>query len=159
MKALATCLWFDGNASEAVRFYTELFPNSSSSTLMASLDAPKEAGNEPLLINFTINGQAFQALNGGPHFKPNEAVSFVVSCKDQAEVDYYWDAMTADGGEESMCGWLKDKYGFSWQIVPERLEELMTTSDPATQQRIMDAFMKMRKLEIAVIEEAAAASS
>lgn len=159
MKALATCLWFDGNASEAVRFYTELFPNSSSSTLMASLDAPKEAGNEPLLINFTINGHAFQALNGGPHFKPNEAVSFVVSCKDQAEVDYYWDAMTADGGEESMCGWLKDKYGFSWQIVPERLEELMTTSDLASQQRIMDAFMKMRKLEIAVIEEAAAASS
>lgn len=155
MKELVTCLWFDGNASAAVRFYTELFPNSSTAASMQSLDDSLPA-EEPLAIDFTINGSRFQALNGGPHFKPNEAVSFVVTCKDQAEVDHYWDALTADGGEESMCGWLKDKFGFSWQIVPERLEELMTTSTPEVQQRVMDAFMKMRKLDIAEIEAAAA---
>jgi predicted 3-demethylubiquinone-9 3-methyltransferase (glyoxalase superfamily) len=158
MKELVTCLWFDGNASDAVRFYTGLFPNSSSSSLMPSTDASGKV-DEPLAINFTISGQGFQALNGGPHFKPNEAVSFVVTCKDQEEVDHYWNALTADGGEESMCGWLKDKFGFSWQIVPERLEELMTTSTPEVQQRVMGAFMKMRKLDIAVIEAAAAGSN
>ncbi|WP_271395363.1 VOC family protein [Neomicrococcus lactis] len=164
MKPLVTCLWFDGTASEAVRFYTGLFANSTSGA--ASAVAADHAGvagqseqEEPLVINFTINGQAFQALNGGPHYKPTPATSFVVSCKDQEEVDYYWDALTADGGEESMCGWLTDKYGFSWQIVPERLEELMTTSDAETQQRVVDAFMKMRKLDIAVIEAAATGSN
>lgn len=107
-----------------------------------------------MVVNFEINGRKFMGLNGGPHFKFNEAVSFVVDCADQAEVDYYWDALTANGGAESMCGWLKDKFGMSWQIVPVALGELMSSGDQKKAGAMMQALMKMKKLNIAQLKEA-----
>src|SRR6478672_5404256 len=106
---LYPCLWYNGDAGEAARFYCSIFKNS------------KITADTPMVVNFEINGRKFMGLNGGPHFKFNEAVSFVIDCADQVEVDYYWDALLADGGEVSMCGWLKDKFGMSWQVVPVML--------------------------------------
>ena len=127
------CLWFDGQAKTAAEFYCSVFKNS------------KIIADTPMVVTFELNGVKFMGLNGGPHFKFNEAVSFVVDCKTQDEIDYYWDKLT-DGGEESRCGWLKDKYGVSWQIVPTIISELM--SDPAKAQRVTQAFMQMKKLDI-----------
>ena len=134
-------LWFDSNAGEAVEFYLSVFRNSR------RLDQVGKAGS-PLTIAFELDGQIFTALNGGPHFKFNEAVSFVVRCDTQQEVDEYWEKLTA-GGSESQCGWLKDKFGLSWQIVPARLPELIRNP------RAMQAMMKMKKLDIAELERAA----
>lgn len=133
------CLWFDGNALEAATFYCTVFTNS------------KITSNTPMVVNFELNGQQVMGLNGGPHFKFNEAVSFVVPCDTQEEIDYFWEKLTA-GGSESMCGWLKDKYGLSWQIVPRILEKLM--SDPERSQRVVQAFMKMKKFDIATLVNA-----
>jgi predicted 3-demethylubiquinone-9 3-methyltransferase (glyoxalase superfamily) len=127
------CLWFDGKAKEAAEFYCTVFPDA------------KITSENPIVVMFEISGKAFMGLNGGPHFKFNEAVSFVVNCDTQEEIDHYWNTFTKDG-EESMCGWCKDKYGVSWQIVPSILGKLM--SDPEKGQRVMAAFMKMKKFDI-----------
>lgn len=134
------CLWFDGQAKEAATFYSSVFKNA------------KILASNPLVTTFEINNTKFMALNGGPHFKFNEAVSFVVDCETQEEIDYYWSKLTADGGKESNCGWLKDKFGVSWQIVPKVLAKLM--SDPARAERVVKAFMPMKKLDIKTLEEA-----
>jgi predicted 3-demethylubiquinone-9 3-methyltransferase (glyoxalase superfamily) len=128
------CLWFDGNARAAADFYCSIFPGS------------KIINDSGMVVNFELNGQFFMGLNGGPHFKFNEAVSFVVPCNDQAEIDYYWYKLIADGGQESMCGWCKDKFGLSWQVVPTILGQLM--SDPEKAPRVVQAFMKMQKFDI-----------
>ena len=135
-------LWFDSNAEEAVEFYLTVFRNSR------RLDAPSPSGKKPLTIAFELDGQKFTALNGGPHFKFNEAVSFFVRCDSQEEVDYYWSRLTA-GGSESRCGWLKDQFGLSWQIVPARLPELIRHP------KAMEAMLKMNKLDIAELDRAA----
>ena len=136
-KQLYPCLWFDGQAQAAAAFYCSIFPNS------------KITADNGLVVTFELNGSHFMGLNGGSHFTFNEAVSFVINCKDQQEIDYYWDALTADGGKESMCGWCMDKYGLSWQVVPAILGELM--SDKEKGPRVMQAFMKMKKFDIATL--------
>ena len=134
------CLWFDGRAREAADFYCTVFPKS------------RIINDTGMVVNFELNGQFFMGLNGGNHFQFNEAVSFVIPCKDQDEIDYYWNKLTTNGGEEGRCGWCKDKFGLSWQVVPERLSELM--SDPEKRQRVINAFMSMRKFDIAALENA-----
>ena len=147
MNKLSTMLWFDGQAEEAAKFYASVFKGKLGKPMV-------QPGTQKVLVaTFEIRGQEFSALNGGPRFKFNESVSFVVHCKDQKEVDYYWDKLTADGGEESMCGWLKDKYGLSWQITPDVLLEMMRGPKAA---KVMEAFMKMRKFDIATLKKAAA---
>jgi predicted 3-demethylubiquinone-9 3-methyltransferase (glyoxalase superfamily) len=142
-------LWFDQNAEEAVDFYLTVFKNSRRLSEMRNTgDAPGPKGGV-LVVSFELDGQRFTALNGGPMFKFNESISFVVRCDSQDEVDYYWRKLTADGGSESQCGWLKDKFGLSWQIVPARLQQLLKTP------QAMQAMMKMKKLDIAELERAA----
>ena len=143
MQKITTFLWYDGKAKEAAEFYCSLFKNA------------KVINASPLIVNFEIEGQRFMALNGGPQFKFTEAASLFVDCESQEEVDRFWKSLTADGGEESMCGWLKDKYGLSWQIIPRRLMELMGDKDQAKAQRVMQAMLKMRKIEVSKLEEAA----
>ncbi|MFZ1807471.1 MAG: VOC family protein [Cyclobacteriaceae bacterium] len=135
------CLWFDGQALEAATFYCGIFKNSKITT------------NTTMVVNFELNGKKFMGLNGGPMFKFNEATSFVVDCNDQQEVDYYWTQLTADGGVPSQCGWLKDKFGLSWQIIPRQLGELVK-GDANKSQQVMQALMTMGKIEIAKLEEA-----
>lgn len=136
------CLWFDGNASQAAHFYVSVFRNSRITT------------ENPMITNFEINGQKIMGLNGGPLFKFNAAISLVVECKDQQELDEYWDALTADGGSESRCGWLTDKFGLSWQIVPMQLGELMGRGDTKKGNAMMQELMKMGKLDIARLQAA-----
>jgi predicted 3-demethylubiquinone-9 3-methyltransferase (glyoxalase superfamily) len=155
MDAFTTCLWFDTEGEEAAKFYAGLFPNSSVGEVTPY--ATGERAGQTMTVNFTLNGSKFVALNGGPDFTFNEAISFQVPCGDQSEVDRYWTALTSDGGEESMCGWLKDKYGVSWQIVPTRLEELLSGSDSPQVQRVTSAMLQMRKIVIADLEAAAVA--
>lgn len=133
------CLWFDGQAKAAAEFYCSVFKNG------------KILSDTPMVTTFEVNGTKFMGLNGGPKFKFDEAISFVVNCDTQDEIDYYWDKLT-EGGEESMCGWLKDKYGVSWQIVPTIIAELMSDSEKA--QRVIKAFMNMRKLDIEIMKNA-----
>lgn len=128
------CLWFDGQAKAAADFYCSIFPNS------------KIINDSETVVNFELNGQFFMGLNGGDNFKFNEAVSFVIRCKDQAEIDHYWYKLIADGGQEGSCGWCKDKFGLSWQVVPSVLDELM--SNPEKGQRVVQAFLKMKKFDI-----------
>jgi len=154
---ITPCLWFEGNGEEAVRFYTSVFPGSSVEKVHRALvDTPGNKEGDVLLIEFTLAGQTYQALNGGPHDKFNDAISLSVDCADQAEVDRYWAALTADGGKPVACGWLKDKFGISWQIVPRRMLELLSDPDPAKGKRAMKAMMEMVKLDVAAIEAAAA---
>ena len=134
------CLWFDGTAKAAAEFYCSVFKNS------------RITQDTAMVVLFELNGRKFMGLNGGPHFKFNESVSFVVECANQEEIDYYWQKLTADGGQESMCGWLKDKHGVSWQIVPASIGQLM--SDPVRGQRVMQAILKMKKLDIKTLETA-----
>lgn len=147
---ITPCLWFDGNAEEAARFYISVFRNSKINDITYYGKEGFEVHNQPegtvLTVEFEINGQTFTALNGGPEFHFSESVSFQVYCDTQEEIDYYWDILTADGGEESYCGWLKDKYGLSWQIVPAIFTDLM--KDPVKAERVMKAFMQMRKLDM-----------
>ncbi|MFJ6418076.1 VOC family protein [Paeniglutamicibacter sp. NPDC091659] len=154
MNNIVTCLWFDQQGMDAARFYTSIFPNSEIGTHV-DIDENGEPSSVPMTVEFSLNGNPFVALNGGPMFSFSEAVSFQIMCKDQAEIDYYWDALTA-GGEESQCGWLKDRFGISWQVVPTRLPEMLGQSDPEVARRVVEAFMPMRKLDIAVLERAAA---
>ena len=135
-------LWFDGQASEAAKFYCSLFKNS------------KVTQDTPMIVTFELEGQKFMALNGGPQFKFTEAISLYVDCEDQAEVDFFWNNLTADGGAESQCGWLKDKYGLSWQIIPRTLIELMSDKDQVKSQRVMQAIMGMRKIDVQKLKDA-----
>ena len=147
MHKITPFLWFDGQADEAAKFYASVFKNAKVGKPVHGPDG------KVLVMPFEIEGQEFTALNGGPQFKFNESVSFVVHCKDQGEVDYYWDKLTSGGGKESMCGWLKDKFGLSWQIVPAILPELMR--GPKAPQ-VMRAFMQMKKFDIEGLKRAAA---
>jgi predicted 3-demethylubiquinone-9 3-methyltransferase (glyoxalase superfamily) len=153
MPRLTPNLWFDTNGKEAAEFYCSVFPNSGIKNVSYYGDAgPRKAGTV-LTVDFMLDGQEFTAINGGPEFPFSEAVSFLINCADQAEVDYYWDKLS-DGGEEVQCGWLKDKFGLSWQVVPEGLAELVT--DPTERgERAMRAMMEMKKLDIAKIKKAA----
>ena len=153
---ITPCLWFEDNAEEAVKFYTSVFPNSSIDDVHRSTtDYP--GGNEGavLMIKFILAGQSYLALNGGPHDKFNDAISLSVDCQDQAEVDRLWTALTADGGKPVQCGWLKDKYGLSWQIVPRRSPELLSDPDARKAKRVMLAMMQMIKIDVAKLEAAA----
>jgi predicted 3-demethylubiquinone-9 3-methyltransferase (glyoxalase superfamily) len=154
---ITPCLWFDRNAEEAVRFYTSVFANSSvDHEQRSTVDYPGGAVGSVLIIMFTLAGQSYLALNGGPYEKFNNAISLSVDCEDQAEVDRLWMALTADGGQPVQCGWLKDKYGLSWQIVPRRLPELLSDPDTAKAKRVMEAMMQMVKIDIAKLDAAAA---
>ncbi|MFN8390472.1 MAG: VOC family protein [Bdellovibrionota bacterium] len=156
MNKMTTCLWFDkGQAREAAQFYASVFPNSSVGPCHASAnDNPSAKEGDELTVEFTVLGQSFLGLNGGPYFTPNEAVSFVVLTEDQEQTDRYWNAIVGNGGKESQCGWCKDKWGFSWQITPRVLIEATTDPDRAAAKRAMDAMMTMRKIDIATIEAA-----
>lgn len=141
-------LWFDSQAEEAANFYVSVFKNSKIEKIVRN-------GDTVMVVDFSLDGQNFTALNGGPQFKFNESISFVVNCDTQEEVDYFWEKLTADGGAESMCGWLKDKFGLSWQIVPEALPRLLSDPDPAVAQTAMAAMLKMRKIVIADLQKKA----
>jgi len=146
MQKIHPMLWFDNQAEEAANFYISVFRNSKINEVMRS-------NGSVLTVGFNLDGTDFTALNGGPLFKFTEAVSFVVDCRDQEEVDYYWDKLLA-GGTPSQCGWLKDKYGLSWQVVPRRLLELLQDKDKAKAARVMQAMMKMVKIDVRTLEEA-----
>ena len=154
MPSLHPFLWFDTEAEEAARFYTSVFPHSR----ILSVSHYGEAGPRPagmvLTVDFELDGQRFTALNGGPDFHFDEAISFVVGCADQDEVDYYWSKLT-EGGEESACGWLKDRFGLSWQVVPQGFVEIITGPDPDRSNRAMKAMMGMKKLDLAALQAAA----
>ncbi len=155
MQKISPCLWFDTEAEEAARFYTSVFPNSRIVDVAHYGEAgPREAGTV-MAVEFELDGQEFGALNGGPEFTFSEAVSFQVSCETQEEVDAFWSKLS-EGGEEGPCGWLKDRFGVSWQIVPTVLPELLGDPDPEKSQRVMQAMLKMRKIEIDQLERAAA---
>ncbi len=154
---ITPCLWFDGNAEEAVTFYTSLIPDSAIVDVHYALtDTPSGKEGGVLLIKFTLGGMVYLALNGGRRDAFNDAISLSVDCEDQAEVDRYWEALTANGGKPVACGWLKDRYGLSWQIVPRRLPELLADPDKAKGRRVMQAMMEMVKLDVAELEAAAA---
>ncbi len=161
MQKISSFLWFNDNAEEAVSFYLSVFKDGKILRKAYYPDVPPEnrppwpAAGTVMTVDFELFGQSFVALNGGPVFTFNESISFVVNCETQEEVDRYWTALTADGGEEVQCGWLKDKFGVSWQIVPTVLNDLLTTSDPATCSRVTQAMLKMIKLDIAGLEQAA----
>jgi predicted 3-demethylubiquinone-9 3-methyltransferase (glyoxalase superfamily) len=153
---ISPCLWFECNAEAAARFYTSLFPNSSIDRIQLSpTDTPGNEG-DALLVLFTLADCSFQALNGPKHDTFNDGVSLSVSCEDQTEVDRYWDALTANGGKPVACGWLKGKFGFSRQIIPRCLPMLLADPDAARAKRVMEAMMKMVKIDVAVLEAAAA---
>jgi predicted 3-demethylubiquinone-9 3-methyltransferase (glyoxalase superfamily) len=154
MPKTTPCLWFDTQAEDAAEFYTSIFPNSKIvQVTRVGPDGPRPAGTV-MTVSFSLDGQEYLALNGGPQFTFSEAISFQVSCGSQEEVDEYWSRLT-DGGEEGPCGWLKDRYGLSWQIVPTALTDLLGDPDPGRSQRATQAMMKMKKIDIAELRRAA----
>ena len=155
MPDIAPCLWFNGQAEEAATFYVSLFPDAAIGAVSRyGAGAPFPPGTA-LMVEFSLFGQRFQALNGGPHFAFNAAISLSIACESEEEVDRYWDALTADGGEEGRCGWLKDRFGVSWQVVPTQLGQLLSSPDAAAANRVMRAMLSMVKLDIAALEAAA----
>jgi predicted 3-demethylubiquinone-9 3-methyltransferase (glyoxalase superfamily) len=156
MQKITPCLWFDTEGEEAANLYTSLFPNSRIVDVSRYGEAgPREAGSV-MTVNFELDGQPFVALNGGPDFTFNEAISFQVDCADQEEVDHYWNALS-QGGEEGPCGWLKDKFGVSWQIIPAALPRLLGDPDKEKSRRVMQAMLQMKKINVDELEQAAAA--
>ena len=148
VQRIAPCLWFDTQAEEAMKFYVSIFKNSKAGNVSRGPDG------KAFIVTFELDGQEFMGLNAGPQFRFNEAISMYVNCEDQAEVDELWAKLTADGGEESMCGWLKDKYGLSWQIIPKALGELMGDPDPVKAQRVTQAMLQMRKIDVTGLQQA-----
>jgi predicted 3-demethylubiquinone-9 3-methyltransferase (glyoxalase superfamily) len=153
MQKITPFLWFDNQAEEAAEFYTSIFGNSRIVQVSRYGDAGPGPKDSVMVVAFELEGQEFTALNGGPLFKFNEAISFVVDCKSQEEVDHLW-AKLSDGGEEGMCGWLKDKYGVSWQIVPTALVEMLNDPDPEKAKRVTQAMLKMKKIDIQALKQA-----
>jgi predicted 3-demethylubiquinone-9 3-methyltransferase (glyoxalase superfamily) len=152
---ITPCLWFDGNAEEAANLYVSLLPDSRIDKVVRSpADNPSMKEGGVLVVDFTLAGRKYSGLNGGPQFQFTEAVSFVVHCDDQAEVDRLWDALTADGGAPSQCGWLKDRFGLSWQIVPEEMFRMLSSPDRDASRRAMEAMMKMVKLDLPELRRA-----
>ena len=154
---LTPCLWFDDRGEEAANFYASVFPNSRILEVTRYGSAGPRPEGMVMTVSFELDGQPFTALNGGPEFTFTEAISFEVECADQAEVDRYWSALS-DGGQEGPCGWLKDRFGLSWQIIPKRLNELVTDPDREKAQRVMAAMLKMQKIDVDELERAAAAA-
>jgi predicted 3-demethylubiquinone-9 3-methyltransferase (glyoxalase superfamily) len=152
-KGFITCLWFDGRAEEAARYYTSIFPNSSLGKTTHVSDAGRNPGTV-LTVEFEANGHRFVALNGGPEFTFSHAISFQIFCDGQAEVDRYWDELTSDSGEESYCGWAVDRFGVSWQVIPKGMIELVTDPDPEKAARATEAMLSMRKLDLETIRRA-----
>ena len=155
MQKIHPFLWFDNQAEEAMNFYVSIFKNSKVGKVVRYSDAGPGPKGSAMTATFELEGQQFTALNGGPHFKFTEAISFVVDCKTQEEVDELWEKLTADGGQPSHCAWLKDKFGVSWQIVPTVLMELLNDPDPQKSKRVMEAMLKMTKIDIATLKQAA----
>lgn len=157
MQKITPFLWFDGNAEEAVNFYASIFKNSKIGSVSRYSDESANASGRPqgsaMVVKFQAEGQEFMALNGGPQFKFTEAISFVVNCETQAEVDFFWEKLS-EGGQKGRCGWLKDKFGVSWQIVPSVLARLMETASPEQSKRILHAIMRMDKLDTQTLEQA-----
>ncbi|MEY4108986.1 MAG: hypothetical protein RJB35_300 [Actinomycetota bacterium] len=152
---LTTCLWFNGNAREAATFYTNHFPNSElADNWIAPTDTPGNKLGEEIVVNFKIFGQNFIGLNGGPQFPHSEAISFQIPCRDQAEIDKYWALLTEDGGQESQCGWLKDKFGISWQITSPEMGKYLGGSDSEGAQRATKAMLEMKKIDLATMKAA-----
>jgi predicted 3-demethylubiquinone-9 3-methyltransferase (glyoxalase superfamily) len=155
MSKIAPCLWFDGVAEEAARFYTSIFPDSRVDRVdRAASDNPSVRKDEVLTVEFTLDGRPFIGLNGGPDFKFNEAISFSIDCDGQEEVDRYWEALLKDGGEPSVCGWLKDRYGVSWQVIPRQLPEMLNSTDRPGAERAMKAMLEMTKIDVQQLREA-----
>ena len=159
MKKFTTCLWFDGNGEEAAKFYTSIFKNSKITGIARYGHAGSEASGQKegavMTVTVQLDGREFMALNGGPEFKFSEAVSFVVNCENQEEIDYYWEKLSEGGDEKAqVCGWLKDKFGLSWQIVPVILGEMLQDKDAEKSERVMSALMKMKKLDIKTLKQA-----
>ncbi|HEY2034300.1 MAG TPA: VOC family protein [Rhizomicrobium sp.] len=158
LKSLKPCLWFDSEAEDAAKFYCAIFKDSKiTRTSRYSGEGQEIHGGKPgsvMVVEFEVDGHPFQALNGGPLFKFSEAISFSIECRDQAEVDYYSERLIADGGEQGPCGWLKDKFGLSWQVVPEQLPKMLADSDRTRSDRTMKAMLQMKKLDIAKLQEA-----
>ena len=152
---MTTCLWFNGRAREAANFYTSIFPNSLvSDNWIAPTDTPGNQQGEEIVVNFKIFGQNFIGLNGGPQFPHSEAISFQIPCKDQAEIDKFWEILISDGGEESQCGWLKDKFGISWQVTSPEMMSYLGGSDTEGAQRATKAMLEMKKIDLAVMKKA-----
>ncbi|MFM8253886.1 MAG: VOC family protein [Actinomycetota bacterium] len=152
---LITCLWFNGNAREAATIYTSIFPNSSmADNWIAPTETPGNKVGEEIVVNFKIFGRPFIGLNGGPQFPHSEAISFQIPCTDQAEIDKYWDLLTSDGGEESQCGWLKDKFGISWQVTSPEMMKYLGGSDPQGAERATQAMLQMKKINLATMKRA-----
>ncbi|MEJ7753366.1 MAG: VOC family protein [Candidatus Limnocylindrales bacterium] len=159
MAKIRPCLWFDGKAEEAAEFYVSLLPDSRVDKVWRSpADTPSGPAGMVLTVDFTVAGQPLQGLNGGPDFTFSEAISFGIECEDQAEVDRLWDTLTADGGEPGPCGWLKDRFGLSWQIVPRELNEMMEDPDPDRARRAMEAMLQMGKIEVDELRRAVEAA-
>ena len=158
MQKITPSLWFDHQAEEAAKFYTSIFKNSKAGRILRYSERAAEKTGRPigsvLTIEFEIESQKFVALNGGPLFKFNESISFVVNCETQEEVDYFWEKLTADGGEESACGWLKDKFGVSWQIVPTVLIDMLHDKDSEKSERVTNAMLQMQKIDISKLKTA-----
>jgi predicted 3-demethylubiquinone-9 3-methyltransferase (glyoxalase superfamily) len=158
MQKITPFLWFDDQAEDAANFYTSVFKNSKIGRIFRNTEAAAEKTGHPvgsvLTIEFEIEGQKFVALNGGPLFKFNESVSFVINCETQEEVDYFWEKLTANGGEESACGWLKDRFGLSWQVTPTVLIDMLHDSDQEKSERVMQAMLQMKKIDIKTLKDA-----
>ena len=155
MDKITTCLWFDRNAEEAARFYVGLFPDSEITEISRSPgNYPNGKAGDVLLVLFKLGDRSFSGLNGGPNFRFTEAISMSIDCEDQAEVDRYWEALSAHP-ENEQCGWVKDKFGLSWQIVPRAMSRLLSNTDAAKRKRVFEVMMKMKKLDVAALERAA----